>query len=265
MTLPAYPDVAQTSAVSSRRRSFGLYAITALLLINAVLIALDVSHSYVRLGLSLGLPRWLFPAASQAVVDRFFRFATAGCFIAVSVGIWTLNRWAWAVLMILVGTGLGEGILRYLRHDPNYPVMLINVLDRVLPEPAQRSAPVPPCLTWTCCAATSRLCASPMVSCSFLAPSMDTCTSPASGCVRGTAGRECWHAAAHSTSIRSRSTAPPPPSAVSTCASSRSRSRRVSTRNGCSVHAVFAFTHPDDWLVSRPGRASSTPRSTCRC
>jgi hypothetical protein len=126
--LPENADVAEAGAVNQRKRPFGLYAITALLLINAALIALDQSHSYVALTLSLGLPRWMLSASSYLAVDRFIRFAMAGGFIAVSVGIWTLDRWAWAALMIMVGTGLGDGILRYFHHDPNYPVMVFNVL-----------------------------------------------------------------------------------------------------------------------------------------
>ena len=127
-TLPANADIAEAGAVNQRKRPFGLYAITALLLINAVLIALDESHSYVALSLSLGLPRWMLSAFSYLAIDRFLRFAMAGGFVAVSLGIWTLDRWAWAALMIMVGTALGESILRYFHHEPNYPVMVFNVL-----------------------------------------------------------------------------------------------------------------------------------------
>ena len=120
--LPAVPPT------NTRKRPFGLYAITALLLTNAVLIALDVSHSPVGMGAALGLPRWMLRTLINLDLDRVIRYVTAAGFFLVSIGIWTLHRWAWAALMILVGAALGEGILRYTRGDPNYLVMLVNVL-----------------------------------------------------------------------------------------------------------------------------------------
>lgn len=111
-----------------RERPPGLYAIIALLLANATLIALDVSRSYAALGIGLGLPRPVLPGISDADVDRVLRLLIAGGFLFVAVGIWTLRRWAWVALMIAVGLGLGEGLIRYARGDPRYVTMLINVL-----------------------------------------------------------------------------------------------------------------------------------------
>ncbi|MBX6364302.1 MAG: hypothetical protein IRZ00_10580 [Gemmatimonadetes bacterium] len=105
-----------------------MYAIIALLLTNATLIALDVSRSYAALGIGLGLPRPVLPGISDADVDRVVRLLTAGGFLVVAVGIWTLRRWAWVALMITVGLGLGEGLFRYARGEPRYVTMLINVL-----------------------------------------------------------------------------------------------------------------------------------------
>ena len=56
------------------------------------------------------------------------RLASAAGFFAVSIGIWTLRRWAWVALMIVVGMALGEGILRYFGREPRYLTMLLNVL-----------------------------------------------------------------------------------------------------------------------------------------
>lgn len=109
-------------------RPFGLYAITALLLVNAILIALDATRSYVGLGVYLGLPRPHLPGLHDADVDRFMRFLTAGAHLAAAIGLWTFRRWAWAALMIVVGIALGEGLLRYARGQPEYLNMLFNVL-----------------------------------------------------------------------------------------------------------------------------------------
>ena len=122
------PPVVDAPPGNSRKRPFGLYAITALLFTNSVLIALDVSHSPVGLGAALGLPRWVLNTLVNVDLDRVLRILTAAGFFLVAIGIWTLHRWAWAVLMILVGAALGEGILRYNRGDPNYLIMLFNVL-----------------------------------------------------------------------------------------------------------------------------------------
>jgi hypothetical protein len=113
---------------SARKRPFGLYAIIALLLANAVLIALDVSRSYVSLGIEFGLPRPALRGLDDADIDRLIRYIAAGGFFVVAVGIWTLRPWAWAALMILIGVALGEGILRYARSEPRYLIMLFNVL-----------------------------------------------------------------------------------------------------------------------------------------
>ncbi|HSL72046.1 MAG TPA: hypothetical protein VK864_17490 [Longimicrobiales bacterium] len=128
MALQPNIEAAPVLQRAAPKRPFGLYAITTLLLINATLIALDLSRSYVGLFAALGLPRWALGALSDADADRLLRILFAGGFAAVSIGIWTLRRWAWAALMILVGTSLSEGILRYMRGEPRYLIMLFNVL-----------------------------------------------------------------------------------------------------------------------------------------
>jgi hypothetical protein len=112
--------------MTRQKRPFGLYAITILLVTNATLVALDVSRSYVSLGLEFGLapPGGLIGTR----IDAVLRLIAAGGYFAVAIGIWTLRRWAWAVLMILVGIALGEGIIRYLRHEPRYLIMLFNIM-----------------------------------------------------------------------------------------------------------------------------------------
>ncbi|HET9985673.1 MAG TPA: hypothetical protein VFQ38_18895 [Longimicrobiales bacterium] len=111
------------------RRPFGLYAIITLLLANGALTALDVSRSYVSLGIDLGIPRpATIPGLSDADVDRLLRIVSAGGFVAVAIGIWMLRRWAWVALMIVVGLALGDGILRYVHGEPRYPSMWVNVL-----------------------------------------------------------------------------------------------------------------------------------------
>ena len=117
-----------SEAASARRRPFGLYAIITLILVNAVLIALDVSRSYVSLGLEFGLERPTLPGLDDMEVDRLLRLLIAGAWFIVAVGLWALRRWAWTVLMIMVGIALGEGLLLYTRGEPRYVIMLFNVL-----------------------------------------------------------------------------------------------------------------------------------------
>jgi hypothetical protein len=117
-----------SEAASARRRPFGLYAIITLILVNAVLIALDVSRSYVSLGLEFGLERPTLPGLDDVEVDRLLRLLIAGAWFIVAVGLWALRRWAWTALMIMVGIALGEGLLLYTRGEPRYVIMLFNVL-----------------------------------------------------------------------------------------------------------------------------------------
>jgi hypothetical protein len=110
------------------RRPFGLYAIIILILVNAVLIALDVSRSYVSLGLEFGLERPTLPGLDDVEVDRLLRLLIAGAWFIVAIGLWVRRRWAWTALMIMVGVALGEGLLLYVRGEPRYISMLFNVL-----------------------------------------------------------------------------------------------------------------------------------------
>lgn len=120
--------VPEQSAVPARRRPFGLYAIIALILINAVLIALDFSRSYVSLGLEFGLERPPLPWLDDVDVDRLLRLSIAAAWLIVAIGLWRLRRWAWTALMIMVGIALGEGLFLYVRGEPRFDIMLFNVL-----------------------------------------------------------------------------------------------------------------------------------------
>ena len=127
-TRNAEPAAEGSAATSAGRRPFGLYAIITLILVNAVLIALDVSRSYVSLGLEFGLERPTLPGLDDVEVDRLLRLVVAGAWFIVAVGLWALRRWAWTALMIMVGIALGEGLLLYMRGEPRYVIMLFNVL-----------------------------------------------------------------------------------------------------------------------------------------
>jgi hypothetical protein len=116
---------AELSKSSTGRRPFGLYAIITLILVNAVLIALDVSRSYVSLGIEFGLA---LPGLDEVEVDRLLRLLIAGAWFIVAVGLWALRRWAWTALMIMVGIALGVGLLLYMRGEPRYIIMLFNVM-----------------------------------------------------------------------------------------------------------------------------------------
>lgn len=118
----------ELDAATGRRRPFGLYAIITLILVNAVLIALDVSRSYVSLGLQFGLERPTLPGLDDVEFDRLLRLLIAGAWFIVAIGLWALRRWAWTALMIMVGIALGEGLLLYMRGEPRYVIMLFNVL-----------------------------------------------------------------------------------------------------------------------------------------
>ena len=114
--------------MDARHRPFGLYAIIALLLLNAILIVLDVTRSYIGLTTELGLPPPRLPGLDDDDVNRAARYLSAGGYAAAALGLWTLRRWAWVALMIVVGLALAEGLFRYARADPRYATMALNVL-----------------------------------------------------------------------------------------------------------------------------------------
>jgi hypothetical protein len=104
-----------------RRRPFGLYAVLVLLFLQGP--SLIAGGHQVRDGLVELLPAGQDPDQAVLVLDTPVFLIV----LVLLVGLWRLKRWAWVGTMIFVGIGLSVGIIQYLRGQPLYGTMLLNV------------------------------------------------------------------------------------------------------------------------------------------
>ena len=104
-----------------RKRPFGLYAVLVLLALQGP--SLIASRDQVRYGLGR-----MVPAGQDAgQVAEILGILLALIVLVLVVGLYRLRRWAWVGTMIFVGVGLTLGIIQYLRDQPLYGTMLLNV------------------------------------------------------------------------------------------------------------------------------------------
>jgi hypothetical protein len=104
-----------------RKRPFGLYAVLVLLALQGP--SLIASRDQVRYGLGR-----MVPAGQDAgQVADLLGIPISLIVLVLVVGLWRLKRWAWVGAMIFVGLGLTAGIIQYLRDQPLYGTMLLNV------------------------------------------------------------------------------------------------------------------------------------------
>jgi hypothetical protein len=114
---PRKPD----SKTRFRRRPFGVYAIAALLVLDAVAIALGASNP--ELSRTLGFHVRFGERVDWPLVE----YVVAGLIVVVALGLLLLRRWAWVATMVLIGAGLATGIWLYFNGTERYVNMLLNV------------------------------------------------------------------------------------------------------------------------------------------
>ena len=93
----------------------------ALLLAQNLVIAIQPDE--VRIGVARLLPEDL----GDTMAVRAFTLSLVVIYLFVIVGLWRLKRWTWVTTMIFVGIGLTLGIIQYLRDQPLYGTMLLDV------------------------------------------------------------------------------------------------------------------------------------------
>ena len=107
-----------TPAQRRRRRPFGVGVIALLQGIASPLSGI----SWVLAESPFGLSR-----AYEAVSGLFvYAFGLLG--IAIAVGLWRLQRWAWTATMLWFGCTMAGALLAYRRGEPPYPLMVISLL-----------------------------------------------------------------------------------------------------------------------------------------
>ena len=117
---PRSPPVA-VPAPRTRKRPFGLYAVLVLLVLQGP--SLIASGDEVRDGLGRIVPAGQDPAQ----VAELLSISLSLIALVLIVGLYRLRRWAWVGTMLFVGLGLTVGILQYLRDQPLYGTMLLDV------------------------------------------------------------------------------------------------------------------------------------------
>jgi hypothetical protein len=105
----------------TRKRPFGLYAVLVLLVLQGP--SLIASGDEVRAGLDRIVPAGQDPGQ----VAELLTIPLSLIVLVLVVGLYRLRRWAWVGTMLFVGLGLTVGILQYLRDQPLYGTMLLDV------------------------------------------------------------------------------------------------------------------------------------------
>jgi hypothetical protein len=115
-------DTVDRDTMVRRKRTFGVGAVTLLLLVLAGAIALDAWRG------RLELP-WALPASlPREPLTRALGYVVAALLCLVAAGMWLLRRSAWVATMLLVGALMVVELLRYARGSPRYLLMVLCVL-----------------------------------------------------------------------------------------------------------------------------------------
>ena len=110
---------------SSRKRPFGVSVIVFMILIYLSILILVVFQSLKPEPnvISLWILQKLSPVQSQELLLIIVVFE-----LAIAVGLWRLQRWAWLLLMIWQGCIMATDIWGRINGNPSYLTMLINVI-----------------------------------------------------------------------------------------------------------------------------------------
>jgi hypothetical protein len=131
MSIEQYPDQPSLASlpVSERgQRPFGLKAIVALLLVQAIAGAVVVAayffenqNLFVQLGTTLNA----LSAASALVISQLVLVPLR---LAAVVGLWRIHHWAWLLTMMLLAYSLAMEIIAFFLAEPNFLMMLLGVV-----------------------------------------------------------------------------------------------------------------------------------------
>jgi hypothetical protein len=93
-----------------------------------MLIAVLQFLNVVSIGLALAIDRSYLPDNMEDdVVQVVAGAAIVLLGVVTVVGLWTLQRWAWAATMVWVGIGMAWALHSYFEDDPNYSTMVLSL------------------------------------------------------------------------------------------------------------------------------------------
>ena len=124
---PEHPALDSLHASERVQRPFGLKAIVALLLVQALAGAVVVAayvlgsqNPFVQLS---AIPTTL-SAASVLVISQL---VLAPLRLAAAIGLWRIQHWAWLLTMILLAYTLAFEIIAFFLAQPNFLMMVLGV------------------------------------------------------------------------------------------------------------------------------------------
>lgn len=109
-------------SLSRRRRPFGVYAVISLMLLRAIIVAVDLW----RVG--QGLPPVSYPDLNDDPLTFTLLSAVIVGILIICLGLFLLQRWAWIATMILIGLNLLVAIVDYLNGGDRFFPMLLDVI-----------------------------------------------------------------------------------------------------------------------------------------
>ncbi len=125
---PEHPALDSLPASERGQRPFGLKAIVALLLVQAIAGAVVVAayffenqNLFVQLGTALNA----LSAASALVISQL---VVAPLRLAAAIGLWRIHHWAWLLTMMVLAYTLAFEIIAFFLAQPNFLMMVLGVV-----------------------------------------------------------------------------------------------------------------------------------------
>lgn len=125
---PEYPLLDSRPASERGQRPFGLKAIVALLLVQAIAGAVVVAAYFFEqqnLFGQLGATSNAFSLAPALVISQL---VLAPLRLAAAIGLWRIQHWAWLLTMILLAYTLAFEIVAFFLAQPNFLMMVLGVV-----------------------------------------------------------------------------------------------------------------------------------------
>ncbi len=113
------------SSGSNRRRPFGITVIIILLIFNVVVTGMIL---FLSLGSETGTITLLLLNITDPLVLKWALAAILTIEVAMVIGLWRLDHWAWFILMLQVGISMAADLWSYyFYHEFSTFSMLINI------------------------------------------------------------------------------------------------------------------------------------------
>ena len=131
MSVDQYPDqpsLGSLPAFERVQRPFGLKAIVALLLVQAIAGAVVVAAYVLGSQNPLAQLSTISTTLSAASVLVISQLALAPLRLAAAIGLWRIHHWAWLLTMMVLAYTLASEIIAFFLTQPNFLMMVLGVV-----------------------------------------------------------------------------------------------------------------------------------------